>query len=242
MLLERHRRALVISVAMLVAAVGLLFAVGRHPPESAPLATIEAIGDFDQRVWTWFDGRRGDPLGVFHLLNLLGSGFVTIPLRIGVTSWLGWRRRWVAFSAFVLTWLTSEVTLTALKVYFHRGRPPGRVVDVVGFSFPSGHAVAGAAVAVSLVLCLMHAGPTRRRLEWVAVGFAFIMAFSRVYLAAHWFSDVVAGTFLGAGIAIFWGAAVMGALDMARARGLAVPVEPAQDTSPGADEVGSKAG
>ncbi len=34
------------------------------------------------------------------------------------------------------------------------------------------------------------------------MGFAFVMAFSRVYLSAHWFSDTVAGVLLGAGIAI----------------------------------------
>ena len=45
-------------------------------------------------------------------------------------------------------------------------------------------------------------GPRRRKWELIAVGFSFVMAFSRVYLSAHWFSDVVAGVLLGAGIAI----------------------------------------
>jgi undecaprenyl-diphosphatase len=73
---------------------------------------------------------------------------------------------------------------------------------VVGFSFPSGHAVAGAAIAVALVLVLMSAGPARRRWELAAIAFAFVMAMSRVYLNAHWFSDVVAGVLLGAGVAL----------------------------------------
>ena len=52
------------------------------------------------------------------------------------------------------------------------------------------------------MLAFMPAGRERRKWEWFAVGFAFVMAFSRVYLRAHWFSDVVAGVLLGSGIAL----------------------------------------
>jgi undecaprenyl-diphosphatase len=62
--------------------------------------------------------------------------------------------------------------------------------------------VAGAATAVALVLVLLPAGPKRRRWELAAVAFAFVIALSRVYLQAHWFSDVVAGVLLGAGVAL----------------------------------------
>jgi membrane-associated phospholipid phosphatase len=45
-------------------------------------------------------------------------------------------------------------------------------------------------------------GRERRRWEIAAVAFAFVMAVSRVYLRAHWLSDVVAGVLLGAGVAL----------------------------------------
>ncbi|TMK89762.1 MAG: phosphatase PAP2 family protein [Actinobacteria bacterium] len=82
----------------------------------------------------------------------------------------------------------------------------------------------------ALVLAFFPAGERRHRWEWLAVGFAFVMSMSRVYLAAHWFSDVVAGTLLGAGIAIFWAAAVTECRDVIfRARGEPIPREDAPD-------------
>jgi membrane-associated phospholipid phosphatase len=202
-MLTNHRRALAGSFALLCALVFMLFAVGRHPPFEAPRTTLAFIGHFDDSMYRWMDDIRNVVLtDLFRFLNVLGGGTVTIPLRAGVSLYLLIRRRFLAFWAFVMTWAGSEIILTWLKTYFHRGRPPTPLVAITGFSFPSGHATAGAAIAVALVLVAFPPGPRRRKWELIAIGFAFVMAFSRVYLLAHWFSDVVAGVLLGAGIAL----------------------------------------
>ena len=178
-------------------------AVGRHPESLAPTTTLPFVGDWDLMVFHWTDDVQNQVLTLLaRFLNVLGGGLVTIPLRIGVSVWLIVRTRWRALAAWLLTWVVAELVLAGAKAFFHRGRPPDPLVDVVGFSFPSGHAVAAAATAVALVLVLMPAGPERRRWELAAVAFAFVMALSRVYLQAHWFSDVVAGVLLGAGVAL----------------------------------------
>ncbi len=64
-------------------------------------------------------------------------------------------------------------------------------------SFPSDHACAVGAVAAGLFF-------VDRRLGWVATVGAALMAFSRVYVGAHWPLDVVVG--------LAWGAAVTVAL------------------------------
>lgn len=202
-MLTNHRRALWYSSALLAATILVLAAVGRHPPEVAPATSLPFIGDLDGSLHrVMLDIRVPALTWLFRALNFLGGGVVTIPLRAVVTIWLAAQRLWRRFFAFALTWAASELLLTSLKTWFHRGRPSGALVDTVGFSFPSGHAVAGAAVAVALVLAFFPEGPRRRKWEWLAAGFAFVMAFSRVYLLAHWFSDVVAGVMLGSGIAI----------------------------------------
>lgn len=202
-MLTDHRRALRSALVLLGALAFMLIAVGRHPEELAPLTTLPLIGELDGTIERWSDDVRVDVLtDLFRLLSVIGGGWVTTPVRIVVSVWLILRRRFVALSAFVLTWAASEALLTWLKVFFHRGRPPGPLVEIVGFSFPSGHAVAAAALAVALVLVFFPPGPRRRKWELAAVGFTFVMALSRVYLSAHWFSDVVTGVLLGTGIAL----------------------------------------
>lgn len=63
------------------------------------------------------------------------------------------------------------------------------------FSFPSDHAVMAGAVAAGLLL-------VSRRLGLVAAAAALVMAFARVYIAAHYPWDVVAGLGLGAAVVV----------------------------------------
>jgi undecaprenyl-diphosphatase len=201
--LTNHRRAIGWSAVLLGALIFVFAAVGRHPPGLAPTTNLPFVGEFDLSVYHWMDDIRNGLLTLLaRFLNVLGGGMVTIPLRIAVALWLAFRRHWRAFATWVITWAAAELILSAAKTFFHRGRPPFPLVEVNGFSFPSGHAVAGAATAVALVLVLLPPGPARRRWEFAAIGFAFVMAMSRVYLNAHWFSDVVAGVLLGTGVAL----------------------------------------
>jgi membrane-associated phospholipid phosphatase len=66
------------------------------------------------------------------------------------------------------------------------------------FSFPSDHAVMAGAVAMGLFL-------VSRRIGLVALVAALLMAFTRVYVGAHYPDDVIAGLALGAGVvALGW--------------------------------------
>jgi undecaprenyl-diphosphatase len=201
--LTNHRRALIWSLVLAGALLFVLAAVGRHPPEEAPTTTLPFVGHLDESVFHVMDDIRDVILtGIAKVLSFLGSGIVTIPLRIAVAGWLVFRRHWRALAAWLLTWAFAELALALAKPFFHRGRPPLPLVGTVGYSFPSGHAVAGASIGVALVLVLLPPGSRRRGWEIGAAGFAFAMALSRVYLNAHWFSDVVAGVLLGTSVAL----------------------------------------
>jgi len=216
-LLTDHRRALLYGTLLIVATIGMLLGVGIHPTALAPETTLPVIGHVDASFYARVVQVRGSFLtAIFKVFDLTGSGIVTIPLRLVLLGVLLWRRRWGAFTAFAIAWLVSEIGVEVLKQIYHRGRPPIPLVTTSTFSFPSGHATAGAAIAVSVVLAFFPHGVRRRKWIGVAIAFAFAMAFSRVYLGAHWLSDVETGILFGTSVAVLAFAGV----DEIRHRGL----------------------
>ena len=202
-LLTDHRRALVYGGVLVALTIGMLLGVGIHPTALAPLTTLPVIGRVDASFYGRVMQIRGSALtAIFKVFDVTGRGIVTIPLRLALLGVLLWRRRWGAASAFAIAWVLSEVGVEVLKQAYHRGRPPFPLVLTGGNSFPSGHATAGAAIAVSVVLAFFPHGVRRRKWIGAAIAFAFAMAFSRVYLGAHWLSDVETGVLLGTSIAV----------------------------------------
>ena len=88
------------------------------------------------------------------------------------------------------------------KAAIDRPRPPDPLVETSLSSFPSGHAAyATAWIAVALVLGRRRLGLAGET-AWLlgAIALAAAIGLSRIYLRAHWWSDVAAGWAIGAGI------------------------------------------
>lgn len=110
------------------------------------------------------------------------------------------RRR--AEAAFVALALVGTLVLNeTLKAVFQRPRPGFAWAEVLAdFGFPSGHAMNSFVVYVALALVAWRLGG--RRVGTIALALAVILAvsigISRIYLGAHWLTDVVGGYLAGA--------------------------------------------
>lgn len=176
----------------------------------ALLADEVRAGDtapFDTSVRAWTLAHHAAALGpVFVAFTWAGSTFVIGPAAILAALWL-WRARGGRVAAgAVATPLAALAAIGGLKVAFDRTRPPGafRVPSLAGalhYSFPSGHATASMAIAVTLAYVLVRERLAPRWSLLVAVLFSVMVGASRVYLDVHWATDVVGGWAVGLALA-----------------------------------------
>nr|WP_233276251.1 phosphatase PAP2 family protein [Schinkia azotoformans] len=94
----------------------------------------------------------------------------------------------------------SNILFLLLKLYFHRARPDlHRLIEVSGYSFPSGHATNACTLYGILTFLLWRHIRTRLGRTILIVLSAmmiFTIGISRIYLGVHYPSDILAGYFL----------------------------------------------
>ncbi len=111
------------------------------------------------------------------------------------------KRKAEALFAFVVVF-GGMVSSQAIKQILQIPRPVHTLVRETTFSFPSGHATMSVVFFGVLYYLVRHHLKIHheRLLALFAIIFPLLVGFSRIYLGAHWFSDVIGGLLLG----IFW--------------------------------------
>ncbi|GAA2785497.1 phosphatase PAP2 family protein [Saccharopolyspora taberi] len=175
----------------------------------------ERLAGADGPLADWLTANRSEGLtAVMQVTTNLGSAWAALPLALvaAVIVPAPEHRRRAAVTALVA--VAGIIALVnAIKLVVGRARPDLALVlvETDSASFPSGHAAQSAAACAAIAHLVAAHRPERalRITAWpVAAAVVLVVGYSRLYLGAHWLTDVLGGYALGTA----WTAAVITAL------------------------------
>jgi membrane-associated phospholipid phosphatase len=165
-------------------------------------AAVGAGFYFDETVWTFL--RQHQNRGMYHFMRNVSRfgdwpSHVALGLLLLATAWIRGSRKWSrVFLAMLLAMALAGLAGQVIKRAIPRARPSvhsdarwgGPRFSSKFHSFPSGHV--GASTAFFGVLIM-----ARRRIGLACLPIPILIGFSRMYLGAHYLSDVVCAALLG---------------------------------------------
>ena len=188
-------RGLALMAFLLVGAAWLFFGILEDVVAGDPLVRADtAIYSALQELRT----APGD--AVMIAITELGDTIVVVAVTVAVFLWLAWKRAWRTSAYWLAAIAGASALNTVIKIALHRARP-GELFYTgwSAFSFPSGHSTANMVLYGFLAFLIgRKLSPAwRLPLAFSAASLIFLIAFSRLYLGAHWFSDVAGGLAFG---------------------------------------------
>jgi undecaprenyl-diphosphatase len=165
---------------------------------------VDKLWQFDQTLFrdihiglhkSWLDP-------VFWVISSSGLGWVQtviLLLVIGITVYKsGWRMNDTVRLALasLFSFAFTGVVDTLIKHFVPRERPSNLVwahpqEQIFSRSFASGHTASSFSIA--LILFFLTRNSDKRRVGWIALVWAALVGFSRMYRGVHWPSDVLSG-------------------------------------------------
>jgi membrane-associated phospholipid phosphatase len=189
------------TVTVSVLAVGFFAAVTAFAHLAEDYLTGDPIVRWDVRFAVWLHEHASHPLvRVFDVITLAGNSVVLLVVVTGIGIVLLRRTRPNEAAVIAVAFGGAAAVNALLKLAFHRPRPELTFVHLDTYSFPSGHAAVSTATFTTIAFLLGRRYRSIGARVLLGLGtFAAIVlvGFSRLYLGAHYLSDVLAGISFG---------------------------------------------
>jgi len=137
-------------------------------------------------------------------ISFHGSIYPVISMVL-ITAGVYYFRGYIKEAIFVVLTLQAIPVSYLIKIMVERPRPDSDMIRVIEWnnsaSFPSATVAVfvlflGFNLLLSLSVKKFHL-PVRKAIWIVSIPFIFLIGFSRIYLGAHWFTDVIGGMIVG---------------------------------------------
>ncbi|RNF38990.1 phosphatase PAP2 family protein [Planococcus salinus] len=163
----------------------------------------EEFGLFDVLIIRLFESMAGESMdAVMKFITELGAVWFLGGLSALILGILWWKLKdkW-GILFFVIAVGGGSLLTLLLKHFYTRDRPSiNPEIDAIGYSFPSGHSM-GSLIFYGFVIYLVIRTRQKPWIEGLTVGvlsaLIFLIGMSRIYLGAHFPSDVLAGYIAG---------------------------------------------
>ena len=132
---------------------------------------------------------------VMLAITELGDPVVVLLVASIIFLWLIWQRHWRTAAYWAASTGFAAALNTGIKLAVHRARPGDLLYSGASeFSFPSGHSTVNTVMYGFLAFLIARQLRPAVQVPVFATALSLILliAFSRLYLGAHWFSDVAA--------------------------------------------------
>ncbi len=154
----------------------------------------------DQSVYHFFQSIRTPWADhVFVAVTELGDSFVNFCISGAVLTVLLLKRRYRTAGYWALAILGGSLGVQLIKWVIHSPRPVALYHGASAYGFPSGHTTMSVVIYGFLAILVARGLFNTLRLGLFISVFmiSFFIAISRLYLGAHWLSDVLGGFFIG---------------------------------------------
>ena len=164
---------------------------------SEDVANHEPLTLIDAQVSNWLQTHRSVPLTkAMFVFTFFGSTGAVSCIAGAFGLYLIWRRRFAWLAVVVANVFGGMLLNRLLKYAFQRPRPrfDDPLLTLTGYSFPSGHAMMATALYGVLAAYLFTTNIDRRQRVVIVIAAALLIGlvgFSRMYLGAHYLSDVL---------------------------------------------------